>query len=145
MLRLAFALLALQSPGPKQIIQKRYAELNRAMVGMNAAAVSDWLKHYAAKGFFYVSGAGSSYTADQLGALLQKEFNGTQSVKKAEYRFANFAVHGEKASCSVLSHLVVMVSGGHRVEDDTTAIYNWTQVNGSWKVTSIVTTKEEKR
>src|SRR5579859_7444387 len=118
MLRLALVLLAAQAASPKQIIQKRYAELNRAMVGMNAPAAASWLKRYAAKGFYYVSGAGTSYTADQLAALLQKEFNGTQSVKKSEYRFANLLVKGSKASCSVISRLVVVVSGGRRVEDD---------------------------
>lgn len=123
-------------------IEKRYAELNRAMVGLDASAVGKWLKANASPGFFYRSGDGSSYSASQMVDLLQREFNATGSIKRSDYRMGNFSFHDKQAHCSVTTHLVAYVAKHQRVAVDSTSVEAWTLRGGTWKIDSIVTTAE---
>ncbi len=141
---------ALILAGPTQdpvrtLIEKRYADLNRAMVAMDAHRLAEWMNRNAAKGFFYRAGDGSILTADQTLTLMKQEFKSTKAVKRSDYKMTNFSVHPDHASCSVTSHQVVILSGGRRVTIDSTSVDSWVAKNGAWKIASIVTTAETQK
>ena len=139
-------LLLLAQPAPKtdpvRTLTKRYLEFNRLFVSLDAPGIKKWLQQNATPSFFNRTFDGSTLNANETAASMASEFAVLKSVH-ADVKLSNFSIHPDHASCSVTSHLTLILKTGAKFKMDSVAVDTWQLARGAWKITGIVTTAQK--
>jgi hypothetical protein len=120
-------------------LKARYASVNQAIQSLSYPKFKTWMESNAASDFSLRAGDGISATL----AMTRNEFLVLKAVKSSTFRLSNLSIHPDHLSCSIKTHLDAVTKDGSRIVEDTLAVDTWHKAKDSWKLVSVVTTKDK--